>query len=99
MKSLYLQQISFIEDMKAIVRQSYLDKIAKYLGKDTIIIIVGQRRMGKSYTLRLFRDKVAEDAHANIIFIDKEKHEFADIRTSSLTRRNMSLPTFGLTET
>ena len=67
--------------MKAIVRQSYLDKIAKHLGKDTIIIIVGQRRVGKSYTLRLFRDKVAEDAHANIIFIDKEKHEFADIQT------------------
>ena len=67
--------------MKAIVRQSYLDKIAKHLGKDTIIIIVGQRRVGKSYTLRLFRDKVAEDIHANIIFIDKEKHEFADIQT------------------
>ena len=67
--------------MKAIVRQSYLDKITKHLGKDTIIIIVGQRRVGKSYTLRLFRDKVAEDAHTNIIFIDKEKHEFADIQT------------------
>ena len=66
-----MQQISSIKDMKAIVRQSYLDKITKHLGKDTIIIIVGQRRVGKSYTLRLFRDQVAEDAHANIIFIDK----------------------------
>ena len=76
-----MRQISSIKDMKAIVRQSYLDKITKHLGKDTIIIIVGQRRVGKSYTLRLFRDKVAEDAHANIIFIDKEKHEYADIQT------------------
>ena len=42
-------------------RQSYLDKISKHLGNDTIIIIVGQRRVGKSYTLRLFRDKIAED--------------------------------------
>ena len=67
--------------MKAIVRQSYLDKITKYLGKDTIIIIVGQRRVGKSYTLRLFRDKVADDDYANIIYIDKEKHEFGDIQT------------------
>ncbi len=67
--------------MKAIVRPSYLDKIEKYLGKDTIIIIVGQRRVGKSYTLRLFRDKVAKDARANIIFIDKEKHEYSDIQT------------------
>ena len=51
--------------MKAIGRQSYLAKIATHLGKDTIIIIVGQRRVGKSYSLRLFRDKVAEDIHAN----------------------------------
>jgi predicted AAA+ superfamily ATPase len=76
-----LLQISSIKDMKAIIRQAYLDKIAKYLGKDTIVIIVGQRRVGKSYTLRLFRDKVAEDNNTNVIFIDKEKHEFADIRT------------------
>ena len=67
--------------MKAIIRQAYLDKIAKYLGKDTIVIIVDQRRVGKSYTLRLFRDKVEEDNNTNVIFIDKEKHEFADIRT------------------
>lgn len=80
-KMLFLQNNSFIEEMKAIIRQSYLDKIEKYLGKDTIIIIVGQRRVGKSYTLRLFRDKVAENAQANIIFIDKEKHEFSDIQT------------------
>ena len=67
--------------MQAIVRHSYLDRIEKYLGKDTIIIIVGQRRVGKSYTLRLFRDKVANDINANIIFIDKEKHEYRDIHT------------------
>ena len=67
--------------MQAIVRHSYLDRIEKYLGKDTIIIIVGQRRVGKSYTLRLFRDKVANDINANIIFIDKEKHEYRDIQT------------------
>ena len=67
--------------MKPILRQSYLDRIEKFLGKDTIIIIVGQRRVGKSYLLRLFRNKLAEDTRANIIFIDKEKHEFADIRT------------------
>jgi hypothetical protein len=51
------------------------------LGKDTIIILTGQRRIGKSYILRLFRDKVNMDERANIIFIDKEKHEFDDIKT------------------
>jgi predicted AAA+ superfamily ATPase len=51
------------------------------LGKDTIIILTGQRRIGKSYILRLFRDKVNKDERANIIFVDKEKHEFDDIKT------------------
>ena len=67
--------------MNAILRQSYLEKIERYLGKDTIIILTGQRRIGKSYILRLFRDKVNKDERANIIFIDKEKHEFDEIKT------------------
>ena len=80
-----MHQISIIKDkiriMSAILRQSYLEKIERYLGKDTIIILTGQRRIGKSYILRLFRDKVNKDERANIIFIDKEKHEFDDIKT------------------
>lgn len=67
--------------MRAILRQSYLDKIERYLGKDTIIILTGQRRIGKSYILRLFRDKVSQNQEFNVIFIDKEKHEFDDIKT------------------
>ncbi len=67
--------------MSAILRQSYLEKIERYLGKDTVIILTGQRRIGKSYILRLFRDKVNKAAGANVIFIDKEKHEFDDIKT------------------
>ena len=67
--------------MDAIVRQSYLDKIEKSLGKDTIIVLAGQRRIGKSYILRLFRDMIEADRLANVIFIDKEKHEFDGIRT------------------
>ena len=67
--------------MNAILRQSYLDKIEHHLGKDTIIILTGQRRIGKSYILRLFKDKVSKEAGANVIFIDKEKHEFDDIKT------------------
>ena len=65
--------------MGAILRQSYLEKIEHYLGKDTIIILTGQRRIGKSYMLRLFRDKVSKDVGTNVIFIDKEKHEFDNV--------------------
>ena len=67
--------------MSAILRQSYLEKIERFLGKDTIIILTGQRRIGKSYILRLFRDKVSQDERANVIYIDKEKHEYDDIQT------------------
>lgn len=70
-----------VTTMGAILRQNYLEKIERYLGKDTIVILTGQRRVGKSYILRLFRDRVGKDAGANVIFIDKEKHEFDDIKT------------------
>lgn len=66
--------------MEAIIRKSYLDKIEKYLGKDTIIILTGQRRVGKSFILRLFKDRISEVATNNIIYINKEKHEFDEIR-------------------
>ena len=76
-----MPKISITKDMKAIARQKYLEKIEKYLGKDTIIILTGQRRVGKSYLLRLFKDKVAAEPGNNIIYIDKEQKEFDDIRT------------------
>lgn len=66
--------------MEAIIRKSYLDKIEKYLGKDTIIILTGQRRVGKSFILRLFKNRISEVATNNIIYINKEKHEFDEIR-------------------
>lgn len=67
--------------MNAIVRQDYIDKIERYLGKDTIIILTGQRRVGKSYILRMFRDKISTDENINVIYIDKEKKEFDSINT------------------
>ena len=69
-----------MNDMGVLVRQHYLDKIEKYLGKDTIIVLTGQRRVGKSYTLRMVRDIKAKDEHNNIIYIDKEKKAFDHIK-------------------
>lgn len=67
--------------MKEIIRQTYLNMIDKYLGKDTIIIITGQRRVGKSSILRMFKHKVDILENTNVIYIDKEKKEFDTIRT------------------
>ena len=67
--------------MATIIRQSYIDKIEKYLGKETIIVLVGQRRVGKSYMMKMIRDRKKADDSNNIIFIDKEKREFDCIQT------------------
>ena len=78
-----MQKISFISDknMKTIIRQSYIDKIEKYLGKEIIIVLVGQRRVGKSCMMKMIRDRKKADDCNNIIFIDKEKREFDCIQT------------------
>ena len=67
--------------MEAINRRSYMDKIEKYLGKETIIVLVGQRRVGKSYMMKMVREKKMKDSGNNVIYIDKEKREFDDIQT------------------
>lgn len=66
--------------MGEIIRQSYLDKIEKYIGKETIIVLVGQRRVGKSCMLQIVRDQKMSDSGNNVIFIDKEKREFDNIK-------------------
>ena len=67
--------------MKVLIRNKYLNKIEKYLGKDTIIVLTGQRRVGKSYILKMIRDIKVKDKNNNIIYIDKEKKAFDHIKT------------------
>ena len=67
--------------MATIRRQSYIDKIEKYLGKETIIVLVGQRRVGKSCILKVIRDDKMADSDNNVIYIDKEKWQYDAIQT------------------
>lgn len=67
--------------MATIRRQSYIDKIEKYLGKETIIVLVGQRRVGKSCILKMIRDGKMADSDNNVIYIDKEKWQYDAIQT------------------
>lgn len=66
--------------MEILYRQKYIDQIEKFLGKDYIIVLVGQRRVGKSYTLKMIRNLKEKDANNNIIFVDKEKEQFDFIK-------------------
>jgi hypothetical protein len=67
--------------MDIVLRPQYINRIEKYLGKDYIIVLVGQRRIGKSCTLRMIRSLKEKDTNNNIIYVDKEKEQFDFIRT------------------
>jgi hypothetical protein len=66
--------------MGLIVREKYIDRIEKYLGKDYIIVLVGQRRVGKSSILKTISSQKCESTDNNVIYIDKEKERFDFIR-------------------
>ena len=67
--------------MKVISRQYYAEKIDSWLGKEQIIVLVGQRRVGKSYLMKDFIARQENEPDANIIYIDKEKRSFRFVQT------------------
>ena len=61
-------------------RPIYLDHIVSLLNKGTMIILVGQRRVGKSYMLKQLQLWLSKNSpQANVLYIDKELHAFKDI--------------------
>lgn len=66
--------------MSIIERKSYLKYIKPYIDKNLIKVFVGQRRVGKSYLMKMTSNFIIkQNQHANIIFIDKELYEFDSI--------------------
>jgi hypothetical protein len=66
--------------MEIISRKDYADKVDGWLGKEEVIVLTGQRRVGKSYILKDFMQRHEVEADANIIYIDKEKRYFRFIQ-------------------
>ena len=63
-----------------IKRKYYIEKIRAYFNKDIIKVIVGQRRVGKSYFLHQIKNEIQKlNKDVNIIFINKELYEFRNI--------------------
>ena len=58
--------------MEIISRKQYADKVDSWLGKEHVIVLVGQRRVGKSFVLKDFILRHQQEPDANIIFVDKE---------------------------
>lgn len=64
-----------------IKRTEYIKKIKPYIDKAIIKVLVGQRRVGKSYMLLQLMELIKElHPQAHILFINKESYEFDFIR-------------------
>src|SRR5665647_1989527 len=65
-----------------ISRPTYYDRIEPFINTDIIKVIVGQRRVGKSYLLFEIMSKLLEkNSKVDIIYINKENLEFDAIKT------------------
>ncbi len=67
---------------KYIKRTYYLERIRPFMNKDVIKVLVGQRRVGKSYLLLQIMDELVRQGikKNDILYINKELHEFEAIR-------------------
>lgn len=65
------------------VREKYLKKIKPFIGKNVIKVLTGQRRVGKTTILKQIENLIKqEDNKANTIYINKEKNEFNNLKSS-----------------
>ena len=62
--------------MELISRPHYYSKVEKFLGKGILIVLTGQRRVGKSYVMREIVQRKQQQDDACVIYIDKEKTDF-----------------------
>lgn len=70
--------------MNRINRPLYFDKIEPYIGDSLIKVLVGQRRVGKSFILlQIIEAILKRNPNAEIIYIDKESYAFDSIRNYS----------------
>ena len=68
--------------IELIRRNQYIEKVLNYLGKGLIVVLTGQRRVGKSCILQSVSKEIkVSESEANIIYINKEYAEFRNILT------------------
>ncbi len=66
-----------------IIRELYKKRIDRFIGKEIIKVLIGQRRVGKSYLLLQTMDSIRKQfPDSNIIYINLEVNEFEIIRTA-----------------
>ncbi|MBX2964630.1 MAG: ATP-binding protein [Cyclobacteriaceae bacterium] len=61
-----------------IQRSEYIERIRPFINKPIIKVLTGQRRVGKSYILKLLIQEIANSQkNAHVIYIDKEQEQFS----------------------
>lgn len=66
--------------MEIINRPIYLNHIVSLLDRGAMIILIGQRRVGKSYMLKQIQEWIRENIQsANVLYISKELYAFSHI--------------------
>lgn len=69
--------------MNLINRPIYVDRLVSRLNKGMMIVLIGQRRVGKSFLLRLLKDWIERNSpQASIAYINKELKDFDEIKDS-----------------
>ncbi|MDE6019286.1 MAG: ATP-binding protein [Muribaculaceae bacterium] len=69
--------------MKIIERPIYLNRIIRQLNRGMMLVLVGQRRVGKSFMLKSISEWLSQKRpDANILFIDKDFSSFDFIKTA-----------------
>lgn len=60
-------------------REGYSERIRKMLGRGMVVALTGQRRVGKSFTMKAVIEEKRLEDNNNIIYIDKERTEFDEL--------------------
>lgn len=64
-------------------RKGYIDRIKPFMQKSVAKVLIGQRRVGKSFLLyQLIEEILAEEPDANIIYVNLEDFTFSSLQTA-----------------
>lgn len=70
--------------MDIIVRGTYLSHIISHLNRGMMIILVGQRRVGKSFMLRQVRNWLEQNrSDATVVYVNKELRAFSHLTNAA----------------
>lgn len=70
--------------MDIIIRKSYLSHIVAHLNRGMMIILIGQRRVGKSFMLRQLNQWLNENRPGStVVYVNKELIEFSHINNAT----------------